>query len=210
LAVVAFAVVRGGFSTARPVAASLAVNSLPAVDFAAALRAVDLRALEALPADAIPDAVFPVVTAFLPADSEFAPPAFFFGVALTLSADVALAAVLTLDLSLRRLLVVVCLAEPASGPIPRAALARVAMASPKCKTGARRNAAHSRGWQEYGTYARPTNMPHDMGGSGRSAPPLSQPRPHSSCRRSIPTLPAFNPALSGIRPRRECRKFSIR
>jgi hypothetical protein len=32
----------------------------------------------------------------------------------------------------------------------RAAVARSAMASPKCKTGARRGAAHSRGWQGYG------------------------------------------------------------
>jgi hypothetical protein len=39
-------------------------------------------------------------------------------------------------------------------------LARSAMASPTCKTGARRGAAHSRGWQEYGTYGRPTNTPH--------------------------------------------------
>jgi hypothetical protein len=32
----------------------------------------------------------------------------------------------------------------------RAAVARSAMASPRCKTGARRGAAHSRGWQGYG------------------------------------------------------------
>jgi len=42
----------------------------------------------------------------------------------------------------------------------RAAAARSAMASPRCKTGARRGAAHSRGWQEYGLYAPPTNVPH--------------------------------------------------
>jgi hypothetical protein len=42
----------------------------------------------------------------------------------------------------------------------RAAAARSAMASPRCKTGARRGAAHSRGWQEYGLYPRPTNVPH--------------------------------------------------
>src|SRR5437763_227284 len=34
------------------------------------------------------------------------------------------------------------------------------MASPKCKTGARRGAAHSNGWQEYGMYRPATNMPH--------------------------------------------------
>jgi hypothetical protein len=37
-----------------------------------------------------------------------------------------------------------------------------AMASPNNKTGARQVAAHSSGWQEYGTYGRPTNMPHDL------------------------------------------------
>lgn len=36
-----------------------------------------------------------------------------------------------------------------------------AMASPDNKTGARQVAAHSRGWQEYGTYGPPTNTPHD-------------------------------------------------
>jgi hypothetical protein len=40
--------------------------------------------------------------------------------------------------------------------------ARSAMASPNNKTGARQVAAHSRGWQEYGTYRRPTNTPHDL------------------------------------------------
>jgi hypothetical protein len=48
----------------------------------------------------------------------------------------------------------------AFGAAFRATLVRSAIASPTCKTGARRGAAHSRGWQEYGTYARPTNLPH--------------------------------------------------
>src|SRR6266545_954574 len=44
----------------------------------------------------------------------------------------------------------------------RAARTRSAMASPTCKMGARRGAAHSRGWQEYGTYGPATNMPHEL------------------------------------------------
>jgi hypothetical protein len=44
----------------------------------------------------------------------------------------------------------------------RAARARSAMASPTCKMGARRGAAHSRGWQEYGKYGPATNMPHEI------------------------------------------------
>src|SRR5262249_9798915 len=37
-----------------------------------------------------------------------------------------------------------------------------AMASPRCKAGARRGAAHSRGWQGYGTCGPATNMPHEV------------------------------------------------
>jgi hypothetical protein len=44
-----------------------------------------------------------------------------------------------------------------------AALVRSAMASPRCKTGARRAAAHSRGWQEYGMYRQSTIAPHVLG-----------------------------------------------
>jgi hypothetical protein len=44
----------------------------------------------------------------------------------------------------------------------RAALIRSAMASPTCKMGARRGAAHSSGPQGYGTYRPATNMPHEF------------------------------------------------
>ena len=62
-----------------------------------------------------------------------------------------------------RALVAVVAAFVALLEVPlRAARARSAMASPTCKMGARRGAAHSRGWQEYGTYAPATNMPHEI------------------------------------------------
>lgn len=52
--------------------------------------------------------------------------------------------------------------NPESGAAPPAVCVRSAIASPSCKTGARRAAAHSGGWQEYGTYRRPTTRRTDV------------------------------------------------
>jgi hypothetical protein len=87
-------------------------------------------------------------------------------------ADVVFGAVLPRDVSARRLPVAAFFAEAVSAPVPRAVVVRAAMASPRCKTGARRNAAHSRGWQEYGSYARPPTVPRNMSGSRPSFPRL--------------------------------------
>jgi hypothetical protein len=51
-----------------------------------------------------------------------------------------------------------CPSVPAAPALDTAPL-RSAMGSPICKMGARLTAVHSRGWQGYGMYTRPTNMP---------------------------------------------------
>jgi hypothetical protein len=61
----------------------------------------------------------------------------------------------------------------------RAAGTRSAIASPTCKMGARRGAAHSRGWQEYGTYGPATNMPHEV---ARFSPAQTYPLPRRGTR----------------------------